>query len=160
MPKKSASTSSPAAWQGILCNVLVGFVIVAHTALTLIDVVGMMNLADFMIRPDGSQQDPNHMLPVEKVLVTMIAFPFWTVLVAFAVADRPTAAILGAVIQGSYAMLQLVNWDTWQALFHPDTDLSMEFFVYTKGVWIVVFGIIWYLSSQQTSEKSQGELRP
>lgn len=130
----------------LLSNILTGLVLIVHTALTLIDVVGLVNLADFMIRPDGSQQDPNNMLPIEKVFVTLVAFPFCIVALAFLLIPRHWAALMGAAIHASYAALQLVHWNTWLLLFHPDTDLSMEFFVYPKFVWIAICMAIWYLS--------------
>ena len=136
-----------------ISNTLTGLVVVVHLLLTLIDVVGVVNLADFMIRPDGSQQDPNNMLPVEKVLVTMIAFPFWTVVLAFALAPRPNAALMSAAIHASYYLHQAVHYDTWQDLFHPDTDLSMGFFMGGKIVWFFVSLVIWYLSTKQGEEK-------
>ena len=126
------------------------------SVLALLDVAGVYNLADFMIRPDGSQQEPDNMLPQEKIMVTMIAFPFLTVILAFAFAPRKNAALIAAAIHGLYTLHQLVHYDTWQALFHPDTQLSMEFFIYTKEMWLVVSMIIWYLeSSAEAKDEKQ-----
>lgn len=135
----------------LLCNVLTGILVLVHSALVLIDIVGVVNLADFMIRPDGSQQDPNAMLPVEKVLVTMIAFPFGIVALAFLLAPRKCAALIAAATHAAYLWHQWVHYDTWLALFHPDTDLSMEFFMYPKLGWTVISLWIWYLSKDEAT---------
>lgn len=125
-----------------------------HIAIALIDVGGVYNLADFMVRPDGSQQDPDNMLPVEKVLVTMIAFPFLTVVLAFFLAPRSSAALVAAATHFCYTLHQIVLFDTWKALFHPDTDLSMTFFITGKVVWMFVCILIWYLEKENTKAKT------
>ena len=133
-------------------DVLTGLLVLAHTALTLIDVVGVVNLADFLVRCDGSQQDPASFLPIERILVTLVAFPFLTVLLAFVLAPRKNAALISAATHACYILHQVVHYDTWQALFHPNTDLTMEFFIYSKAVWVVVSLIIWGMESTQQEE--------
>merc|ERR1712232_729280 len=108
---------------------------------------GVSNVADFMIRPDGSRQDPQHMLPQEKIMVSMIAFPFLTVVLAFAFAPRKNAALIAATTHGLYTLHQVVFYDTWQALFHPNAEVSMEFFIATKIIWMLASMVIWYLES-------------
>lgn len=141
----------------LISNILTGLLVLAHLALTMIDVVGVVNLADFMIRPDGSQQDPNAMLPVEKVLVTMIAFPFFTIVLAFVLAPRQNAALISAVTHAAYLLHQYVHWETWLALFHPDTELSMEFFMYTKLLWVAISLLIWYLEASADTKSNSGK---
>ena len=140
---------------GTISNILTGFLVFVHTVLTLIDVVGVTNLADFMIRCDGTQQDPNAMTAIEKVLVTMIAFPFWTIVVAFMIAPRPSAALISAATHSSYTLHQVIHHETWQELFHPHTDLTMEFFIYSKIVWIMISLLIWYLSTSTTNKEER-----
>ncbi|CAJ1925532.1 unnamed protein product [Cylindrotheca closterium] len=125
------------------------------SVLALTDVVGVYNLADFMIRPDGSQQEPDNMLPQEKIMVTMIAFPFLTIVIAFAFAPRKNAALIAAATHGLYTLHQLVHCDTWRALFHSDTQLTMEFFIYTKEMWLMVSMIIWYLESKAEAQNAR-----
>lgn len=124
------------------------------SVLALIDVGGVFNVADFMIRPDGSQQDPNNMLPQEKIIVTMLAFPFLTVAIAFLFAPRKNAALIAAGTHFLYTLHQIVHYDTWKALFHPDTDLTMEFFIISKSVWVIISLIIWYLESSEGNDKA------
>ena len=144
-------------FQMFLSNLLTGMQIVAMSALAIIDVAGVMNVADFMIRPDGSQQDPNHMLPQEKILVSMIAFPFLTVVLAFIFAPRKNAALIAAATHGLYILHQAIFYDTWQALFHPDASVSMEFFMVAKFVWMNVSLVIWYLESAKEAQNSKSK---
>eukprot|EP00980_Cylindrotheca_fusiformis_P002798 scaffold669_cov80-Cylindrotheca_fusiformis.AAC.2 len=130
-----------------ISNALTGIQVAAMSALALVDVAGLYNMADFMVRPDGSQQDPNHMIPQEKVLVMLLAFPFLTVVLAFVFAPRKNAALIAASTHLLYVLHQVVHYSTWNALFHPDSNLSLEFFILTKCAWAVVSLIIWYLES-------------
>lgn len=140
-------------WEKRLCNVLVALLVVAHTALALIDVAGVVRLADFMIRPDGSQQDPNDMLPVEKILVTMIAFPFLVIVLVFFFCGRQEAALVSAATHSLYSVHQIVHYKTWQALFHPKAGLTMEFFILSKLVWVSISMLIWFLSLREEKHK-------
>lgn len=139
----------------LLSNILTGLLVLVHSALVSMDVFGVMKVADFMIRPDGSQQDPNAMLPVEQILVAMIAFPFATIVLAFALAPRPNAALIAAATHSSYLLHQWIHYDTWLALFHPDTDLSMEVFMYPKLGWVAVSLLIWYLEQSPSKQKQK-----
>ncbi|KAL3942410.1 MAG: hypothetical protein SGBAC_003404 [Bacillariaceae sp.] len=125
------------------------------SVLSLIDVGGVLNLANFMIRPDGSQQEPDNMLPQEKIMVTMIGFPFFTIVLAFAFAPRKNAAMIAAATHGVYTLHQLVHYATWQALFHPDTQLTMGFFMGTKAMWALVSMAIWYLETSAEAKDAK-----
>lgn len=117
--------------------------IFALSALTLIDFIGLFPVADFLVRPDGSQQDPSTMLPMEQILVSMIAFPFTIIVMALLLVPRKYAMLVAVATHGCYTLHQLVFYSTWQALFHPKASITMEFLIITKVFWMVVSLYVW-----------------
>ena len=135
-----------------ISDALTLFQVVALSALSIIDVGGVYPVADFLVRPDGSQQDPQNMLPSETVFVMLVAFPFLTIVLAFCLAPRKDAALIAASTHGVYILHQVVHYSTWKALFHPNTDITMEFFIITKTVWMIVSLYIWFVESKNTNK--------
>jgi hypothetical protein len=133
-------------------TVLTTIVVLVHIALATVDFFGVYSLADFMIRPDGSQMKPNDMLPVEEVLVAMMAFPFFIVVMGFMLTCRKDAAALSTCIHLAFACHQIWKKSVWDAIFHPNSEfLTTDFFIKTHLGWAVISGIIWFLNASPVS---------
>jgi len=140
--------------KSLIAGILTTLLIIVHSVLVAIDFFGIYPVADFLRRQDGSQMEPQAMLPQEEVLVAMLAFPFGIcVLGFFLLKNRSEAALLSSWIHGMYAAHQLWKKPIWDAMLHPDTDISTEFFLISHIVWTVVSAVI-YTLTKEPDEKS------
>jgi hypothetical protein len=128
----------------------------AHVALGVIAFFGMFSLADFIVRSDGSQMDPNNMLPLEELFVAMVAFPFITIPVAFLLTSRrQEAASISFVTHALFAFHQIWKKSVWDSIVHPDSELiATEFFIISHIVWVVVSLAIFVLSGDEGNVKT------
>ena len=137
-------------------TVLTTVLVMVHVALTAVDFFGIYPLADFMIRPDGSQMQADQMLPVEEVLVAMLAFPFFIVIMGFMLTCRKDAAAISTCVHFTYAFHQIWKKPVWDAIFHPNSDvLTTHFFILTHLGWAGISGIIWFLNASSVNPTSK-----
>lgn len=136
-----------------ISTILTTILLLVHSALVAVDFLGVYPVADFLIRSaDGSQMDPKNMLPLEELFVAMLAFPFLTVILGFVVCkNRRDAALISVATHGIYAFHQVWKKKIWDAILHPDTDISTEFFLYSHIGWAIVSGVIYALSKGDTN---------
>jgi hypothetical protein len=126
--------------------------LVAHTAMTVIDFFGVYQLADFLRREDGSRMDPRHMLPLEELFVAMVAFPFLIILVSFALLTRRDAARLSGTVHALYTFHQVWKKDVWDAAIHPESDfITTPFLIFIHILWTIVSLVIWRLEQPSSS---------
>lgn len=137
-------------------NILTGLLIIVHSGLVAVDFLGLYPVADFMIRPDGTQMDPKNFTPQEELFVAMIAFPFLTCILGFLFTNRKDAALISAVTHGIFAVHQVWKKDRWDAIMHPNTEISTEFFLYAHVVWAIVSVVIYFLSPSGSTSTSSG----
>lgn len=144
-------------WKRHLSRVLAGIVVVTHFALSIVDLFGLVKIADFMVRDDGSQMDPNDMLPREELFVAMLAMPFLIVVMGFLLLnDRAEAAMLSFVIHGLYGGYQIWKKPLWDATIHPESKLiKTELFIISHLIWVGVSGTIWGL--ERTAPSANGD---
>jgi len=139
-----------------LGKVLTAFLVVVHLALTAVDFFGVYPVADFLVRPDGSRQDPANMLPSEEIMVALVAFPFFIVVLGFTMFPQSQAALLSLAVHGVYAFHQIWKKDKWDALVHPDSEqITTDFFIISHIFWMVVSVIILSLSETVAFEKQK-----
>lgn len=137
-------------------TVLTTILVLVHIALASVDFFGIYPMADFMVRPDGSQMEAEQMLPVEEVLVAMMAFPFFIVVMGFMLTCRKDAAALSTCVHLSFAFHQIWKKSVWDAIFHPNsTFLTTDFFIRTHLGWAVISGIIWFLNASPASSTNK-----
>lgn len=130
-----------------ISTVLTTFLVLVHIGLTAVDFFGIVPMADFIIRHDGSQMQANHMLPLEELFVAMLSFPFFIVVMAFMLTNRKDAAALSIAIHGVFALHQIWKKSTWDAIMHPKSEhINTSFFILSHVGWGVISGIIWVLN--------------
>ena len=121
--------------------------VAVHTALFAIDFLNAAPVADFLIRPDGSQMDPLNMLPLEEIFVAMIAFPFGIIMIAFISTNQRDAAWISFLVHMIYGIHQFWKRERWATIIHPNSALiTIDFFIYSHLVWALVSAVIYILS--------------
>ena len=144
---------------GILSDILTAVLVTVHVILSVIDFGGFFPVADFLVRPDGSQMDPTDMLPMEQIFVALCAFPFLIIAMSFGLlSSRREAAILSAAVHAVYAVYLQAHHGIWDALMHPNSELvSTDFFIISHGVWTFVSVIIWRLPAPKAKKSAKSK---
>ena len=129
--------------------------IVSHFAISTMDYTHLLPLMNFVRRPDGSQSDPNDLLPLEVIYTFCNAMAFGIVglafLLAFAFGPVATgismrgAATLSIFFHGLWVVHMVWRWNVWRANMHPDGIVSPQNFFISHTVWTVLAGIVWML---------------
>lgn len=135
--------------------------VVIHSVLCIVDYSQVVAQLDFITREDGSQSDPDNLLPLELIYAAITAMSFGTVGFAFFLAffessgvTMKGAAAISLFFHGLWFMHMVWRWDVWRAMMHPEGGLQPEFFYASHAIWSGLAVVVLVLPAPRKSKTS------
>lgn len=141
----------------IIVYLLIVYQIISHKAVFVIDYFQLIPLTDFIRRHDGTQSDPENLLPIEEIVTALIAMAMSTISFSFVMSilnqhhifqtsfTFRSSALLSIWLHGLWAFHLLWKYNVWDDIMHPQSQNTPRFFLTTHLAWTITAFIILFL---------------